>query len=207
MSERAPSRLCARYGVDTGGFLPATIAMTHATNKFRHVMRPQAPAQGSPPQGALHRVFLRDPQAFHKCHDALLPRSPEPCHSFLRCRTFLGLEICRSFFPRCAWRAGESFDWTRGTTPTHTPPTLGLIWLSSVSLSDWVANGSSQCSRCPTPPPPRPPSSPPSSSPPSYPSPLRVLSHRGGCLCTAHCILYLASLGFGGQGLQLFNER
>ena len=27
VSERAPSRLCARYGVEAGGFLPATIAM------------------------------------------------------------------------------------------------------------------------------------------------------------------------------------
>ena len=37
--ERAPSRLCARYGVGAGGFLPATIAITHPTNKFRRVMR------------------------------------------------------------------------------------------------------------------------------------------------------------------------
>ena len=79
---------------------------------------------------------------------------------------------CRSFFPRCAWRARESFVSTRGTTPTHTPPTPRLVWLSSISLSDWVANGSSHCSRCPTPPPPRPPlSSPPLSVPPPPPPP------------------------------------
>ena len=60
---------------------------------------------------------------------------------------------CRSFFPRCTWTARESFDWTRGTTPTHTPPTPRLVWLSSISLSGWVPNGSSHCSRCPTPPP------------------------------------------------------
>ena len=47
---------------------------------------------------------------------------------------------CRSFSPRCAWRARESFDWTRGTTPTHTPPTPRLVWLSSISLSDWVVS-------------------------------------------------------------------
>ena len=27
MSERAPSRLCVRYGVEVGGFSPATISM------------------------------------------------------------------------------------------------------------------------------------------------------------------------------------
>ena len=70
---------------------------------------------------------------------------------------------CRSFFSRCAWRACESFDWTRGTTPTHTPPTPRLVWLSSISLSDWVDIGSSHCSRCP---PPRPPLSPPLLLPP-----------------------------------------
>ena len=32
---------------------------------------------------------------------------------------------CRSFSLRCAWRARESSDWTRGTTPTHTPSLLG----------------------------------------------------------------------------------
>ena len=44
VSERAPSHLCAIYGVEVGGFLPATVAMTHPTNKFRRVIRPQAPA-------------------------------------------------------------------------------------------------------------------------------------------------------------------
>ena len=38
---------------------------------------------------------------------------------------------CRSFFPRGAWRARESFDSTRGTTPTHTSPTSRLVWLNS----------------------------------------------------------------------------
>ena len=40
--ERGPSRLCARYGEEVGGFLTATIAMTHSTNKSRGIMRPQA---------------------------------------------------------------------------------------------------------------------------------------------------------------------
>ena len=66
---------------------------------------------------------------------------------------------CRSFFPRCAWRACESFDWTRDTTPTHTPPIPRLVWLSSFSLSGWVGNGSSHCSRCSTPPALAPPAS------------------------------------------------
>ena len=67
----------------------------------------------------------------------------------------------RSFFPRCAWRVRESFDRTRGITPTHTPPTPRLVWLSSIFPSNWVAIGSSHCSRCPTPPPPPRPSPPP----------------------------------------------
>ena len=85
---------------------------------------------------------------------------------------------CRSFFPRCAWRAGESFDWTRGTAPKHTPPTPRLVWLSSISLSGWVAFGSSHCSRCPTPSPPRPPLSPSLLSLPSPLPPLLLLPLR-----------------------------
>ena len=38
VSESALFRLCARYGVETGGFLPATVAMKHPTNRFRRVM-------------------------------------------------------------------------------------------------------------------------------------------------------------------------
>ena len=64
-------------------------------------------------------------------------------------------KCCRSFFLRCAWRARESFDWTRGTTPTHTPSAPRLVWLSSIPLSGWVTNGSSHCSRCSTYPIPR----------------------------------------------------
>ena len=41
--ERAPSRFCTRYGVKAGGFLPEIIVIIHP-NKFRLVMRPQAPA-------------------------------------------------------------------------------------------------------------------------------------------------------------------
>ena len=41
----------------------------------------------------------------------------------------------RSFFPRYAWKAREGFYWTRGTTPTHTPLTLRLVWLSSFFFS------------------------------------------------------------------------
>ena len=74
---------------------------------------------------------------------------------------------CRSFFPRCAWRARESSDWTRVTTPTHTLSAPRLVWLSSISQSGWIFNGSSHCSRCPTrpsPPPPPPPPAPASTS-------------------------------------------
>ena len=41
--ERVPHRVRVRYGVEEGDFLPATVAMTHPTNKFRRVMRPLAP--------------------------------------------------------------------------------------------------------------------------------------------------------------------
>ena len=44
-------------------------------------------------------VVLRDPQVFHKGHGALLPRSSEPYHSSLYCRTFLGLEILQELLP------------------------------------------------------------------------------------------------------------
>ena len=41
--ERALSSLCTRYGVNAGGFLTAIFVIIHP-NKFRLVMRPQAPA-------------------------------------------------------------------------------------------------------------------------------------------------------------------
>ena len=44
VGERAPSRLCGGYSVEAGGFLPATVGMTHPANTFRRVMRSQAPA-------------------------------------------------------------------------------------------------------------------------------------------------------------------
>ena len=119
---------------------------------------------------------------------------------------------CRSF-PRCAWRARDNFDWTRGTTPTHTPPTPRLVWLSSISLSGLVANGSSHCPRCSTHPPPRSPPLPlPSPPPPLILLPLRPvellplslegpLPPLGLHMCPLHPLF-----GFGGHGLQLFNE-
>ena len=73
------------------GFLSATIAITYSTAKFRHVMRYQAPAEGLSTHGALHRVFLLDPQVFPECHGALLPRFSEYCHSVLHCRVFQDL--------------------------------------------------------------------------------------------------------------------
>ena len=60
---------------------------------------------------------------------------------------------CQNVFPWCAWRARESLDWTRGKTPTHTLSIPRLVWLSSLSLSGWVAKGSSHCSHSSTPPP------------------------------------------------------
>ena len=79
---------------------------------------------------------------------------------------------CRSFYPRWAWRACEIFDWTRSTTPTHTPPTPRLVCLRSFSLSSWVARKFSHCSRCLTHPPPRPSLLLPQPPPPLPPSPL-----------------------------------
>ena len=85
--------------------------------------------------------------------------------------------FCRSFYPRCARRAHKSFGWTRGTTPTRTPSTPRLVWLRSISLSDWVASECSHCSHCsihPAPPHPlcpHPSPSPPLPSPPALPPP------------------------------------
>ena len=130
VTERAPSHLRASYGVEAGGFLPATFAVTHPTNTFRRIMRPRV----------LTKVFLhRGPSILSSCE--IPTHSTNDTAPFSR--AYLNLTIalfiavlytfwrtCKSFFPRCAWRARESFDWTRGTTPTHTPPTSRLVWHS-----------------------------------------------------------------------------
>ena len=59
--------------------------------------------------------------------------------------------FCRRFFPWCAWRAREKFDWTWGTNFTHTSRKLRLVWLSYFSLAGWAANEASHRSRCSTP--------------------------------------------------------
>ena len=111
--------------------------------------------------------------------------------------------LCRNFFPRCAWRARESIDWTRGTTPTNTPRTLRLVWLSSFSLSSRVTNKSSHCSRCSTSLPPRPrPLPAPTLTRSPFSSPMRVFLHRQGYPRTAHFILFLTSLGFDAYNYQ-----
>ena len=90
VGERAPSLLCAIYGVEASGFLPATVAMTHPTNKVRCVMRPQALAQSLPPQGTFHRFSCETPRycvcvcVFIKLH--IITQSDPvilviPCHS------------------------------------------------------------------------------------------------------------------------------
>ena len=143
---------------------------------------------------------MRDPQAFHKYRGTLFSRSPELCPSSLHCRLSRLWGSCRSFISRWTWRAREGFDWTRGTTPIHTPWTLPLVCLSLFSPLGWVADGSSSWSRC-SPPPPRP-------LPPHPSAPLLLLillrpveylslslrSRRKGCPRTSHCILYLTSL-------------
>ena len=123
---------------------------------------------------------------------------------------------CRSFFPRYAWRARESFDWTPGTIPTHTPRTSRLVRPRSFSLSGWFANGSSHCFRCSTPPPPRPPSH-PLPAPFLFLLPLRSVNSLFFSLegplplpgLPTNCprIFYLTSHDFGGHGLQIFKER
>ena len=71
-----------------------------------------------------------------------LLRSLEPYHSSLHCHGFQVLEACRNLFPRFAGWARDSFNWTWGTTLTHTSRTLRLVWLGSFPLSGWVANRS-----------------------------------------------------------------
>ena len=156
---------------------------------------------------AVENIHSDSPQAFHKCHGALLLRFPAFSIALYTAVFSRLWRSCRSLFPRCAWRARESLDWTRGTAPTPTPPIPRLVLLSSFYLSGWVANGSSHCYSYSTlqPPPPL-PSSPPQESP--YPSPLRALFHRQGCPRTTHCILYLAFFFyFSGHLLQLVKER
>ena len=44
LGKRAPFRLCPKYSLEAGGFLPAIIATTHLANKYHGVMQSQAPA-------------------------------------------------------------------------------------------------------------------------------------------------------------------
>ena len=136
MGERAPFRYCARYGVEAGNILPATGAMTHPTYNFRSVRRPQSPAP---------KVSLQwRPSIVSSCENprpsthAMMPFSRAPLNLIIA--LFVAVlsifwRSCRSFFPRCAMRSPERFDWTRRTIPTH-PPIFQLVWLSSFSLSD-----------------------------------------------------------------------
>ena len=52
------------------------------------------PSTGGPPPCLLAR-----PLAFHKCHGALFPRTPEPYHSFFHWRTFWGWETLQELLP------------------------------------------------------------------------------------------------------------
>ena len=102
VGERAASRLCTGYGVEEGGFMPTSISMTHPTRTF-HRLRALS-------TGGLHHVFLRDPQAFHKCHGDF-SRAPlnRTIVLFIAVLFRFGT-YCKSVFPRCARRARESFD-------------------------------------------------------------------------------------------------
>ena len=150
--------------------------MTHLTNKFRPIMQPQAPAYGFPPQGALHRVFLHKPQAFYKCHGALLPRSPKPYHSSLRRRTFLGLEILQELLPTvCVEGARElSLDARYNSHAHSSDPSVGLAQLNLPIRLDCqriLPLFSLSNTPAPTPPPLPPPLSLPSPPPPPPPAP------------------------------------
>ena len=201
VSERAPSRRCTRYGEEASGFLPTPIAMTHPTKQVPPSCDPRLLPKVSLHSGPSIVSSCETPR--HSTKNDMAPFSRAPLN--LTIARFIAVlswvwRSCRSFFPRCAWRARESFDWTRGTTPTHTPPTPRLVWLSSVSRSGWVANGSSHCSRCPTPPPPR-PSYPPRPFPPPPSSvcvcvcvfiKLHITAQSGlvilVILCPSHCV-------------------
>ena len=178
VGERAPSRLCEGYRVEAGGFLPATIAITHPTDTFCHVMRSQAPAEGLPSQGVLHFVFLRGPQAFHNCHCPLFSRSPEPYHSSLDGRLLQG---SRDHVRVSSHRdRGGRARALNGNEKQCSRTLLGcfvFVCLSSFSVSGWVANRSPYCYRClrslhSCPPLPAPPPGPP--SPPAPTSTSRV---------------------------------
>ena len=53
----------------------------------------------SPAASCVHRVFFRNPQAFHKCHGALLTRFPETHSCFLHCRVDLRLKVPQELLP------------------------------------------------------------------------------------------------------------
>ena len=213
VGKRAPSRSCAGCSVEAGDFLPATIAMTHPTKKSRHVMRSQTSAYGLPPHGSSIVSSYETPS--HSTN-VIAPFFRTPQNLTVALFTVV-LSIfwrsCRSVFPRCAWRACESVDGTQSTTPTHTPRMLRLVWFNPFSLSGWVPNGSSHCSRCSTPAPSRYlPPAPLLPLTPTSTSKVPILPLEGplpapGCPRTTHCILYLASRHFGGYNLQLFKER
>ena len=130
-----------------------------------------------------------------------------------------------SFFPRCACRACESVDWTRGAAPTPTPRRERFGWSgsaysphqaelprSSPNVLVLLRPHSTHSTRPPLLLSPSLQSTPPPSyfcsrlnqySP--YPSPLRVLFHRHGCP-RAPIAFSPAYLDFSGHNLQLFKE-
>ena len=123
----------------------------------RHIPPTTCAASSNPrllPKVSLHRgpsIVSSFETPRHSTNNAMAPFSRAPLNltiALFICALSWVWISCRSFFSRCAWRVREGFDWTRGTTPTHTPPTPRLVWLSSISRSDWVANGSSHCCVC-----------------------------------------------------------
>ena len=75
VGERAPSRHCARYGVEAGGFLSATIAMTsHQRVPPRHAT-PSSCLRSAPAGGPPSCLLLRPPgiPQISWCHSPALP--------------------------------------------------------------------------------------------------------------------------------------
>ena len=90
MGERAPSRICARYGVEAGGFLPATVHDTcHQQVPLRHVT----------PGSCLRFPSTGDPR--HSTN-AMTPFSRTPLNltiALFICALSWVWRSCRSFFP------------------------------------------------------------------------------------------------------------
>ena len=137
MGERALFHPYFRYGVEASGFFSATITMTIPLTCSAMSCDPRLLLKVSlyrRYRGSTIVASFENPR--HSTH-VVAPFSRAPLNltiDFFVAVLFKLWRSCRSFFPRCAWRARARCNWPRGTTPTHPPPISRLVWLSSLSI-------------------------------------------------------------------------